>query len=107
MTFSFRDRQANHDGIGNKISIFYGVDDSLVQVREIKSGGGFLSHEAPVAHFGLGQEQTVGKIRIQWSDGEVSNINETFRAGQHYVIERAAAPGYPVRHASRRPDESD
>ena len=34
------------------------------QMREIKTGGGFHSYDAPIAHFGLGKYKTIHQIEI-------------------------------------------
>ena len=88
ITFEFRDHQGNHFGIGNKIYIYYGENNERHQIREIKSGGGFLSFDAPIAHFGLGRYDTVNYIEIVWSTGEKTTIEKEFAANKKYVITR-------------------
>ena len=88
ITFEFRDGRGNYFGIGNKIYIYYGASNERHQVREIKLGGGFLSFDAPVVHFGLGEYDTVNKIEIAWSTGERTTINKDFLTGKKYVITR-------------------
>ena len=86
--FEFRDRQGNFFGIGNKITIYYGENDQHHQVRELKSGGGFVSFDAPFIHFGLGKFDRVNRLVINWSDGGKSEIHQVFKAGKKYVIFR-------------------
>lgn len=86
--FKFRDNVGNHFGIGNKIYIYYGENNERHQVREVKSGGGFLSFDAPIAHFGLGKYEAVTKIEIVWSTGEKTVIEKEFLANKSYVIAR-------------------
>ena len=88
ITFEFRDYQGNHFGIGNKIYIYYGENNERHQVREIKSGGGFLSFDSPIAHFGLAKYDVVNKIEVVWSTGEKTTIDKEFLANKKYVIER-------------------
>jgi len=88
ITFEFRDNKGNHFGIGNKVYIYYGENNARHQVREIKSGGGFLSFDAPIAHFGLGKYDRVHKIEIVWSTGEKTRLDKEFLANKNYVIER-------------------
>jgi ASPIC and UnbV len=65
-------------------------------VREIEAGGGFLSFDAPIAYFGLGDFQQVERVEVQWSTGERSEIPGAFSAGSRYVIHRQArAPRTP------------
>jgi len=88
ITFEFRDKKGNHSGIGNKIYIYYGEDSQRHQVRELKLGGGFLSFDAPIAHFGLGKYDRAHKIEIVWSTGEKTIIDKEFLANKKYVISR-------------------
>lgn len=88
MVFEFHDKQGNHFGIGNKITIYYGEDDELHQVREIKASGGFASFDAPFAHFGLGDYDHVIHIDISWSNGDKTQINHPFTADKKYIIKR-------------------
>ena len=89
LQFEFRDEVANHFGIGNRITIFYGKNDERHQVRELKSGGGFASFDGPVAHFGLGEFHLVNRIEIRWSDGEQSEIRKELGGGNRYVVSRS------------------
>ena len=88
VTFEFRDYKGNHFGIGNKIYIYYGENNERHQVREIKSGGGFLSFDPLIAHFGLGQYNRVNRVEVVWSTGERTIIDKEFLANKNYVITR-------------------
>ena len=57
-------------------------------MREIKAGGGYLSFDEPIAHFGLGQYHQVDHLMIRWSTGGVTEISGPFKAGHHYHLER-------------------
>ena len=85
ITFELRDEQGNSFGIGTKIYINY---DGKQQVREIKSGSGYLSFDAPYAHFGLGSHDTIDSIEIVWSTGEATQIDQPFDANNRYIITR-------------------
>jgi hypothetical protein len=62
ITFEFRDKKGNIFGIGNKIYIYYGENSERRQVRQIKSGVGFLFFDSPIAHFGLGKYDMANKV---------------------------------------------
>lgn len=94
IAFELRDQVGNHFGVGSKIVIHYGPDESRHQVREIQAGGGFVSFDAPIAHFGLGEHAGVGRVEILWSTGERSELRGDFAAGARYIISRRA-PGGP------------
>ncbi len=86
--FEFRDRMGNIFGIGNKIYIYYGDGNMYHQIREIKSGSGYLSFDAPQAHFGLGPYSEINKLVIIWSTGEKTVIEKTIEAGKKYIVTR-------------------
>jgi len=88
ISFEFKDNKGNYFGIGNKIYIYYGENDEKHQVREIKAGGGFLSFDSPIAHFGLGKYEKINKIEIVWSTGEKTTIDKKFLANRRYIITR-------------------
>ena len=85
ITFEVNDHVGNSKGIGSKIFVHYG---NKSQVREIKSGGGYLSFDAPRAHFGLGNHETIDKAEFQWPDGEKTIIAKPLKADHHYIITR-------------------
>jgi hypothetical protein len=86
--FRFHDEIGNRFGIGNRIVIRYGNGDARHQMRELQSGGGFLSFDAPKVYFGLGDHDSVASIEIFWSTGEHSLIEGPFEAGAAYTIFR-------------------
>jgi hypothetical protein len=69
-------------------SIRYGEDLEDAQVREMKAGGGFVSFDAPVLHFGLGNRDRIGAIEVVWPGGERTVIERELPADQHYRITR-------------------
>ncbi len=81
-----RDELGNRFGIGSKIIIRYG--SGRQQMREIQSGGGFLSFDAPIAHFGLGDFEQIDSVDVLWSTGARTRIDVDFTAGARYVISR-------------------
>ncbi len=91
--FEFRDEIGNHFGIGNKITISYGQSDIKQQIKELKSGGGFLSFNHPYTHFGLAEKDTISNVKIQWSTGETSELKGPFDANYRYVITRKRHSG--------------
>ncbi len=88
--FALRDEVGNRDGIGTKFTIHYGPDSSRHQLRELKSSGGYLSFDEPVAHFGLGKFKRVERLEISWSTGGTTVISGPFEAGYIYSLHRSA-----------------
>jgi hypothetical protein len=93
ISFEFRDESGNHFGIGNRIKLFYG---GRHQMREIKAGGGFVSFDPPVAHFGLGEFGGVDRVVIEWNDGATDAIDQSLEAGRHYIVNRRSAESVQV-----------
>jgi hypothetical protein len=93
VTIKLVDEQGNRFCLGCILIIRYGSDGKLHQRREIKTGGGFHSYDAPVAHFGLGKHKSIHQIEIIWSTGETSKLEHTFSANHEYTIHRSTRGG--------------
>mgnify|MGYP001825681140 CR=1 FL=1 len=91
IAFQLRDEIGNRDGIGTKFTIHYGPDGERHQVRELKASGGYLSFDEPVAHFGLGEHDSVEKLEVSWSTGGSTEIPGPFKAGHLYTLQRSAS----------------
>ena len=90
IVFEFNDEVANVHGVGNKVIIYYGDEQSRRQVRELKAGGGYLSFDSYRVHFGLGNYESVERVDVHWSTGETSTLRGDFRAGHTYRVGRFA-----------------
>ena len=86
--FEIRDHKANRYCVGCKIRVFHGAEGDKAQLREIKSGGGFLSFDAATAHFGLGSDTSVARVEIDWSTGGTTTIQGPLPANVLYTIRR-------------------
>ena len=87
LAVSLNDAKGNRAGIGAKVFIRL-AGGAGQQMREIKASGGYMSFDAPVAHFGLGQTDHVEEIRVRWRDGTETVLPGPFAAGYHYRVER-------------------
>jgi uncharacterized membrane protein YraQ (UPF0718 family) len=81
------DHIGSRHGIGARVVIHTAEGK---QLREIRASGGFLSHQAPLAHFGLGEGTVVDRIEVRWSTGEREVFAGPFAAGHTWVLERPA-----------------
>lgn len=86
--FEIEDFNGNRNGIGTRIKITYGENDKLHQIRELKAGGGFLSFDHPIIHFGLGQNTEVSSVEVFWANGGKSKISKKLFGGNKYKIRR-------------------
>jgi len=91
VTLKLIDNLGNRFCLGCTVIIRYGPDGKRHQMREIKTGGGFHSYDAPVAHFGLGEYETISQIEITWSTGETSILKHDFTANHEYTTIRHGA----------------
>lgn len=92
ISFQLHDQVGNRDGIGTKFIIHYGENDERHQVRELKASGGYLSFDAPVAHFGLGKYDVVARLEVHWSTGGTTVFPGPFSAGHLYTLQRSINP---------------
>ena len=91
LAFQLHDEVGNRDGIGTTFTIHYGPNNERHQIRELKASGGYLSFDEPLAHFGLGQYDSVQRLEIRWSTGGNTVIPGPFQAGQLYSLKRSAS----------------
>ena len=61
----------NRDAIGARVTV---VSGNLTQIREVKSGSGYLSQNDLRLHFGLGDVTRVDKLTVRWLCGKVQTL---------------------------------
>lgn len=89
IAFELRDGIGNSQGIGSKITIYYGEKEERHQVRELLASGGQLSFDPYKAYFGLADYEIVNRVVVNWSTGEETTLEFPFLVGSSYVIHRA------------------
>ncbi|MCS5610492.1 MAG: CRTAC1 family protein [Candidatus Poribacteria bacterium] len=62
----------NQSAIGTRVKIKI---DQQIQVREVKSGSGYLSQSDLRLHFGLGQAKQIDQLEIHWPNGTTQQLN--------------------------------
>ena len=62
----------NHSAIGTRVKIKI---DQQIQVREVKSGSGYLSQSDLRLHFGLGQAKQIDQLEIRWPNGTTQQLD--------------------------------
>lgn len=80
--------QSNYNGIGAIITI---ETASGIQTRHVRSGEGFLNAHSIIPHFGLGTDEIVGTILIEWPSGEVDFL-ENIAVNQSMFVEEGSFP---------------
>lgn len=86
LVFELRDHVGNRDGIGARVMLE--GHDGIIQSRELQLGGGFMSFDAPRAHFGLGEATSAVRARIRWADGREDVIEGPLLGGRFYTVTR-------------------
>lgn len=71
------------DAIGARVTVVAG---KLTQMREVKSGSGYLSQNDIRLHFGLGDVKQVDSVTVRWGCGHVETIKDV-NLNQVLVIE--------------------
>ncbi|MFW2541347.1 FG-GAP-like repeat-containing protein [Primorskyibacter sp. 2E107] len=86
LAIRLQDGAGNVDGIGARVTLV--GQDGGVQSRELQLGGGFMSFDAPVAHFGLGAAESAAEARVRWPDGAVTVLAGPILPGRQYTVTR-------------------
>ena len=72
----------NRDAIGARVTV---VSGGLTQIREVKSGSGYLSQNDLRLHFGLGNATSVDTLTVRWLCGEHQTL-QNVKTNQVLVI---------------------
>jgi hypothetical protein len=81
--FRVQGTRSNRDGIGARVTVESG---GLRQIWEIKRTVSIYSASDPRAHFGLGKDAIVEKVRVRFPSGMVAEYRD-LPADTHYVID--------------------
>jgi hypothetical protein len=90
--------KSNRDGLGTKVKL---TTASAVQYNEATTAVGYNSSSDKRVHFGLGGEQVVKEIELDWPSG-IKQVLIDVKADQVLTVmeERAVPPAW-VRHTER------
>ena len=80
----------NPFGIGTKVFVESGKS---IQMREQFFTRGYQSSVDPVLHFGLGTDTSAEKIRVVWSDGRQSTLNNVNGNQSIEILHSSSVPG--------------
>ncbi|MCB0769300.1 MAG: VCBS repeat-containing protein [Flavobacteriales bacterium] len=64
---------SNTNGIGARVIVTSALGS---QIRDVKSGDAFSTMSSLTTHFGLGTDQVIEELRIQWPSGIVTVMND-------------------------------
>ncbi len=84
LTVKFEGTANNLFGLGNRVFV---TTNGKTQMQELTLTRGFQSSVAPELHFGLGDAQTIDKIKVVWTDG-TSEITHNVAVNQTLTYTR-------------------
>ena len=90
--FELTDGKSNSNVLFSKIKIYSGEITQLIEYSFVR---GYLSTMQPLAHFGLGEMDSVEKVEIIWPDGTVHRMNN-LAADQKYKIDKSKVSNVAV-----------
>ncbi|WP_189564294.1 VCBS repeat-containing protein [Persicitalea jodogahamensis] len=88
LRIAFQGGEHNLNGLGARVEIFY--NDSLRQMYEHSPYRGYLSSVEPMAHFGLGDVQTVDRVVVVWPNGKQQTL-KSVKADQVLTVRQSEA----------------
>ncbi len=91
VSFKLTGTKSNRDAIGARLKLMAG---GMIQIREVHSGGSYMSQSDLRAHFGLASNANIGKLEITWPSGAKQTFSN-FPADQFYsIVESKDELGY-------------
>jgi hypothetical protein len=81
-------RLSNRSAVGARVRVVAG---GLTQVREVRSGGGYLSQGDLRLHFGLGGRVQVDALEVRWPSGRVQSLRGV-KVDREMVIREGLQP---------------
>ena len=81
--------RSNRDAIGARVWISAG---GLRQMRDVKSGGSYLSSSDPRLHFGLGKAAAIDQMEVRWPSGLHQKFGRLAGDAFYVLREGAAVP---------------
>lgn len=97
--FTLQGEQSNRNGIGCKINLFV---NGIKQFRALRCGESFGIQNTHQVHFGLGMNNVVDSIIVEWPNGTINKYYQ-LNPNQYYVVHESGClnnniPLYPSGH---------
>jgi len=97
LTIRLKGTKSNRDGIGAKVSLTAG---SLVMLREVRAGSGYLSQNDTRLHFGMDEVEKADKILIQWPSGITQLIKDV--AANQFITVTEGTDNFKIEEKKRK-----
>lgn len=101
---------SNRDAIGARVSVTDA--DGRMQVRELRAGEGLAAQNAGRLHFGLGADERVSEVAVQWPSGRRTIVADVAAGSLLRISERGDVASEPWARAAKplpasRPTEDE
>ncbi|MGK0188472.1 MAG: hypothetical protein ACI9R3_004283, partial [Verrucomicrobiales bacterium] len=93
---TLKGQRGNTYGIGANVTLSVGGER---QRRQLIPATGFLSSNEPAFHFGLGEQEEIDALQVEWPSGHIQGFAK-LKGGMHYVIHE---PPTPAKKSQRKP----
>jgi len=84
--FELHGTSSNADAIGALVSIGSAVEETEIQLRQVKGGSSAHSQDSFIVHAGVGTEEVVN-VKIEWPSGAVHTASSLAVNQRHVIIE--------------------
>ena len=81
---ALRGTDSNRFGVGARVTV---ETESGKQVRDLVLTRGYLSTSEPVLHFGLGEDEKVNRLTVEWPSGLVQKFDKLAVNQRHEITE--------------------
>jgi hypothetical protein len=85
--FRLQGQVSNRDGIGSHIRCYRTQDDPNIIIRYTRAGDGFLSQDSQWNIIGLGENDTIHRLDIQWLSGKIDTYYNLVADSAYVFIE--------------------
>ena len=82
VVIALKGRTSNAFGIGSRITVETAAGR---QVRQLFPTGNYMASDEPAVHFGLGKDDAIQSLRIDWPSG-IAQVLRDLEANRRYVI---------------------
>ena len=102
VSFDLKGTRSNRDAVGARITI---ETDAGSRSKFVKIGSGFLSQSSRRVWFGLGNQEGIRRVKIDWPSGEVQTFHDLAANHRIVIVEGVDRTETIPFRSSRREDE--
>lgn len=87
--------KSNRDAIGATVRVFHGASNAASQSRVVKAGSSYLSQSELPVTFGLGKQDKIGRLVIEWPSGRTEDYKNLSAGRAYECVEAKGITGLP------------